>query len=469
MANFSSKVLGLVGAAMLFAGMSYGQSLSYVATTANGIIIDRIEDTTALVGDQLLTAPAAQPATTSPANIVVTLSLPVTSASLTGVKVGGVQASEAVLALTVPPAAPTYTLGTVSGNTITFSNVALPAGAYSLAIQNVRVNASQATIGTSITESLTIQSNGYLNYASPTAVQVGVVQQGFGKPGATAGTAVAAYFICTGNPIGGLTAATKPSFSISVAQGFSGAFKVQGAGAPLAGNLITTAEQGSAPAAGNAAAGLATHGTRFGVTFGNIPSGVTIYVPTVIIGSVLGAGPATLTASLGSQGATGAFKAQAAANPTGWPAFAAPFNNVSPVTGGANGTATVYYDITATDNVTANLAFPVSGYVTAAAAFSTAPTTPITVLIAPAPTSGTDIPTFAASANTPININAFAACATNLLFPFVSTAGFDTGIAISNAKLSSVSLWLNASKPETMLDRFSMIFHLPNLMHLLQQ
>jgi hypothetical protein len=200
----------------------------------------------------------------------------------------------------------------------------------------------------------------------------------------------------------------------------------------LAGNLITTAEQGSAPAVGNAAAGLATHGTRFAVTFANIPSGVTIYIPTVIIGSTLGAGPATLVASLGKQGATGAFVAQPSANPTGWPLFAAPFNLVSPVTGGANGTSTVYYDITTTDNVTANLAFPVSGYVTAAANFSTAPTTAITILITPAPTSGTDIPTFAASANTPININAFGACATNLLFPFVSTAGFDTGIAISN-------------------------------------
>jgi hypothetical protein len=149
-----------------------------------------------------------------------------------------------------------------------------------------------------------------------------------------------------------------------------------------------------------------------------------------------------LTLTLGSQGATGALKAQAASNPKGWAAaFATPanypyattvFNNVVPVTGGANGTATVYYDVTTTDNVTANLTFPVEGFVTAAAAFATSPATAITLLVAPAPTSGTDIPTFAASSNTPVNINAFGACATNLLFPFVSTAGFDTGVAISN-------------------------------------
>jgi len=436
MANFSSKVLGLVGAAMLFAGMSYGQSLNFTASTANGIIIDRIEDTTALVGDLSLTAPAGQPATTSAANVVVTLSLPVTSMPLTGVKTtAGAAATEAVLTINGGGAV----LGSVSGNTITFPSVTFPAGAYTVLIQNVRVNASQGTIGSSVTESITIQSNGYLNYASPAAVQVGVIQQGFNKP---TSSALASYFICTGNPVGSITAASAPSFGITVSEGFSGAFKVQGTGAALAGNLITTAEQGSAPKVGNAAAGLATHGTRFAVTFANIPSGVTIYVPVTITGSALtGGGNLTLTYGTAATGAQAGTVVGTANNPKGFPTTfpntaTSPFGElnggVTPLTGGANGTATAYYDVTTTDNVTANLSFTLYGFATAAAAFSTTPTTAITVLITPAPTSGTDIPTFAASSNTAININTFAACATNLLFPFVSTAGFDTGIAISN-------------------------------------
>jgi hypothetical protein len=88
--------------------------------------------------------------------------------------------------------------------------------------------------------------------------------------------------------------------------------------------------------------------------------------------------------------------------------------------------------VATSDNVTANLSFAVTGYVYAAAGFSTSPTPAITASLTPVPTTGTDIPTFANQNYPVLNLNAFAACATNLLFPFVSTAGFDTGIAISN-------------------------------------
>jgi hypothetical protein len=66
----------------------------------------------------------------------------------------------------------------------------------------------------------------------------------------------------------------------------------------------------------------------------------------------------------------------------------------------------------------------------------TAAQSAITVTVGPAPSSGTDIPTFAATTNTAIPLSAFSLCQTTLLFPFVAAGGgFDTGIAISNTGL----------------------------------
>jgi hypothetical protein len=184
--------------------------------------------------------------------------------------------------------------------------------------------------------------------------------------------------------------------------------------------------------------GASTHGTRFVFTFSGIPTtGVAIYVPVQITGN----GALMLKLGTAVTGALTPAGGVAAANPTGWPAGSAgppvvpPYPNVAPLTISANGTATAVYDVTATDNVTSGLSFTVPGYVIASPNFATAAQPAITLSVTPGPTAGTgvtDIPTFASQNYPVITLNAFGLCQTNLLFPFVSTAGFDTGIAISN-------------------------------------
>jgi hypothetical protein len=447
MANFSSRFLGLVGTAMLFAGMSYGQTLVFNAapTTSFGAIIDRFEDTTALVGDLNLGTATAGPVAN--ATVTVSLNLPITSQVL---KLGGVTDSEVLLNV---GAGTTLYSGVISGSTVTFTGVSIGVG-QSVTVQNVRVNASAGSVNFSVTESLIIQTGGFINYATPTPVQVGLIQTGFSVPAITAKFNVANYPICVANPISALGAASAaapngtPSFSITETANFVGALKATNASGP-AGTLIPTGEAGSNvnPAAvtvpttpasvvnNPVGIGVATHGTRFVFTFSNIPTtGVAIYLPTTITGN------GALTLTLGSA-VTGAQKGIATANPTGWPAGSAgppvvpAYPNVAPLTISANGTATAVYDVATTDNVTSGLSFTVPGYVIASPNFATAAQPAITLSVTPGPTAGTgvtDIPTFAAQNYPVITLNAFGLCQTNLLFPFVSTAGFDTGIAISN-------------------------------------
>jgi hypothetical protein len=439
MANFSSRFPGLIGAAMLFAGMSYGQTLIFNAapTTSFGAIIDRFEDTTALVGDLNLGAATAGPVTG--ATVTVSLNLPITSQVL---KLGGVVDSE--ILLNVGAGATLYS-GVISGSTVTFTGVAIAVG-QSVSVQNVRVNASAGSINFSVTESLTIQTGGFVNYSTPGPVQVGLIQAGFSVPAEAASYAIPNYPICVANPLTGLgpvVAKTAPfgtpSFQIVETADFVGAFKALAANG-VAGTLIPTGEEGSnvspgavtvptvpATVVAGTGVGVATHGTRFVFTFSGLPTtGVTLYLPTTITGN------GALTLTLGSA-VTGAQKLIATANPAAnWPAG---YPNVAPITISANGTATVAYDVATTDNVTSGLTFTVPGYVVATPQFATAAQPAITLSVTPGPTAAagvTDIPTFASQNYPVITLNAFGLCQTNLLFPFVSTAGFDTGIAISN-------------------------------------
>jgi hypothetical protein len=448
MLNFTKKLAGAMGLAACFAAASYAQTFTCgpnggnpanaptstsgtnAASTAQAPIIDRVEDTTALVADLTFSCQAGN--SLSNGTVTVSLNEPVTSRTAS---VNGTTQSEA--ALTITPAgggASTTYLGTVNGNTITFSGVNFPSTAFGATIQNVRVNASAAPNGNSnftITESVLVTNLGFAVYSTlPTPV--GIVAQGFATPTVSG---VANYVLCTGNPIGNATA----SFSVKVAELFPAAFKTvtpnssanqcNGGTCP-----ITNGESGSLPGAGGVAAfGTATHGTRFQVSFANIPSGVTIYLPTTITN-----GP--LTVQLTSS-ATGAFSAVAASVPNG-----SNLAGVAPFVGNGAGTVNAYYEVTRTDATVSNENFTVTGFVTAAANFQTTATTPITVTVTPAPTGSTDIPNFAASANTAQNITAFNTCQTSLLFPFVTNQmGFDTGMAITNTSTDPLKTGASAT------------------------
>lgn len=182
----------LVGAA-LFAAMAWSQTLQLSpAFVPGGIIIDRLEDTTALVGDMVLTSPGGLQGVAN-ASVTITLNEPVTSQVLT---IGNATLSDALLNLndTTNAGNSAVYAGAISpsGFSITFSAVTIPANdAYTISFQNVRVNAHAApSNGFAITESANISSEGFLNYQTPKALQVGIVQQGFSVPALTAGTNV---------------------------------------------------------------------------------------------------------------------------------------------------------------------------------------------------------------------------------------------------------------------------------------
>jgi hypothetical protein len=433
MFNFSTKTLGLIGGAILFSGMSFAQvcggspQAAGVSLTLNvPPILERYEDTTALVSDIVLSCPAGTAATGA---LVSTMSQNVTSKPLTS---GGVALSEATLQIIQAGAVVNAYLGSVTGAQVTFSNVAFPAAAYTIRISNIRVNASAAgsgSVNVPITENLFVTNQGVAVFATPTPVIVGYVETGFATPALTTGVAVKNYVICTANPV---TTATT-SFSATVKETFGGAFKAATSAGTcgVAPCTVTNGEGGSYTGgigAGGATTvtglGTATHGTRFELKFGNVPAGATIWLPTVITN-----GPLTVT--LGTA-ATGAIS----------PATANPPSGTSTIPAGdygftaTSGTASVYYDVTATDNTVLGESFDILGYVTAAANFVSTSQPAITLSIAPAPlTPSTDIPTFNATP-TVLTVSAFNICQTNLLFTYVTNqVGFETGIAISNTAL----------------------------------
>jgi hypothetical protein len=447
----------------------------------NGVILDRLEDTTALVGDVSFTG-CNTTAAVNGATAIVSLNAAVTSKVLSTTT----GATEAVLIIndTTTPANNTVIEGVASGQQITFGanstlgNIMLNAGDnFTMRVANVRVNSSLLTPNFNVTENFQIATQGIAAYTA-TQQTVGVVVQGFAKPALSITTAN--YLICSGNPVtsSGPTAA---SFQVTVSENTTAMFKQQAPGSTCGPNgtaacTITNGEQGSyignvgpgttvpagsntSSSGGTAQAGLtggdATHGTRFQFAFTGVPSGATVWVPTTItlLNSTTGSKfVVTLTAS-----ATGAFSAVSSNVPSssksgillGGPVGTtcnAMNNNAGCETNGAfasltatNGTANAYYEVTTTDNLSFEK-FDVQGVVTAGSNFASTAQAGISVTVTPAPSSGSDIPTFGASSNGALTVSAFGICQTTLLWPFVAAGGgFDTGIAISNTGADPLS------------------------------
>lgn len=457
MSNITSKIFGLAGMAALFAGMSFGQTTLNCSTAGvaePNPILDRFEDTTALVADVEYNCPAIAGGNAALAGASATLSLnePVTSKIL-----GAGNVSEAVMIINdiTTPASSSVTQGVVNGSQIIFSMLNIPASTdnFTIRFANVRVNASMAPSATTnfgVTESVFIADLGVSVFPVVPSPTVGIVVQGFTKPSFTAGVAnnPANYVICTANPAANAGA----SFLITYGELFGGAFKTQipaegGQACGGAACTITNGEQGSytgtvgagvtvaafaitnaGGAAGTAVAGLgtATHGTRVQFAFANIATGATVYVPTQINGT--GNLVLLLTSS-----ATGAFNGLAANGPKG--------SNVQFQYGltAAAGAANAVYEVIRTDNTVSNENFNFVGTVVAAPNFATTAQAAMTVTVGPAPNAGTDVPTFVNS-NAPMTLSAFSLCQTTLLFPFVAAGGgFDTGVAISNTGLDPLS------------------------------
>jgi hypothetical protein len=286
-------------------------------------------------------------------------------------------------------------------------------------------------------------TNAGVGIFAPASQLVGLVYQGFK---AASVTGVANWLMCLASPQGAVP-------NIVISELFGGAFKTtwpQGqtaAGSSFGGaaaSLVkcgaslactsTNGENGTGnattlgalpfpvvPAAGT---GLATHGTRFMIAFAGIPAGVTLSVPVQPTGTAI------------TGGAEGAFfTMQLVSSATG--AFAPLASGV--LTTSAAGTATAIYEVIATDNTIQleSISIPVTP--TAAANFSVSPAGPITAVVTPAPqvalSTTSDVPDFTTATPAALNLTTWSLCQTTLLFPFVSTNGVETGIALSNTSL----------------------------------
>jgi len=430
MSNFRTKVLGMAAMATAFVGLSYGQTISCAAGTAETVVQTapssgvytainnptlRAEGSTELVSDAQVSGCTSTLATIG--SVYATLNLPVTSKSITATGFTG--NSEALLQVLTAPgvqAAGSPYFGTVTGTSVAFTNVSFPV-AFTLQLSNIRVNAAGAA-SSQVTETVDIQygaPSANLNPASlATAgpgVVTGVFQVGLILPSLAAtnlaGTApfqFTNYTVCAGNPVPlGGTGTPTASFTVNIKELVGSAFKTQ---AQEGGSYV--------PAVNPNNIGVATTGDQVLLTLGNVPAQATVYVPLTIT-----QGGTTLTAN----------NATAVTTPTGVAGLAA-FTAVS-------GVVTIPYTVTVGGAAAGVTTFPVPVDVIFASN-SVAAQGAITVLTSYAPAAAVTgpaaaIPTFAVSTATPLNVSAIAICSTTLLFPYVTNAtGFETGIAIAN-------------------------------------
>lgn len=348
----------------------------------------------------------------APANQLVATSVPNTTvvpASGSGQYFGGF------------PGRPNVFVGQVVGtNSIAWLNVPFdPPGTTSnrvIRLANVRANANQlgvssTLIPTSINMFISISGTGSLSLAN-SQLTVAYVQLGM-KFSATPAT----YNQCEPGD---------KTFNIKFAEQFGTAFRRNIASTDTQatiGTIYNTESMFYNPAfattmAGNA--GLATQATRLIARFSNVPANVTLKVP-VTISTELGIGDiANDTATL-------------VAAPTDGSTASSTDGTVA-LSGGAG--AAVWEVLTSNPGAISTFTIPVTvsyksnplpGLGTATVNGNYAPTTTVFTASATAPAPRfVDNPQSA----TTFTINS---CRTNLLFPFVTnTAGFDTGLVISN-------------------------------------
>jgi hypothetical protein len=425
MANFS-KILGLASTALVFAGMAYGQNATVSGGSASQTPLVRVEGTTELVGEYTFTVTGN--GTASTINILDILSLPVTSKLL--VTSGTPAYTEAVAV-----ANGSVYQGTVSGSQVTFSGIVIPAtGAYTVTIANIRVNATSLTVGSgtppAITESAFV-SGVAVNSAVTTSAPVAYAFTGLSTqtayaalPLTSSNKGVNTFLVCQGYK----TSAGLVGY-IDVGENFATAFKGAGTAASnstLGSEFTNNTETGYVPASGlttsSGVTNIASSATMLQVVFSNIPSAVTLYVPTSVSADQSGGGSLLLVTSPSNLTAVSASTSSSAA--TGTAALTA-----------TSGGATAYYlFVPTTTSSSTTETFAIASYVVLSANTVTASTTALSAAVSFAPVGSTQIPNFVVGpSTTTTTLSTFGQCTTSLLFPFVTNQlGFDTGIAIAN-------------------------------------
>jgi len=456
MTDFRKRLLGVLGATVVFAGLANAQYTCGAPGSAGTLM--RAEGTTEQTADLTITCTTATAIAAGAANVNLTVSpsLPITSKSLG--TVAGVNYTEA---LAVAPGGTVQ--GVVAGTgAINFLNVPTPACAaapctFGFTITNVRVNATSVGAGpVAISESALVTASGALPVTvNPTlvgATAVGIVLNGLTATTVPGGSNVNGT-ICSGySPA--VTAAgppqvITPSFTVNFGENFSTAFKTQGtsAGNAALGSWAETANNTETgytngnlafPTVGGVGANVANSGTRIKIIYSGLAGNMNIYVP-LVRASTAGGGSMTLVAT-----ETGPFAAAGATTDSigaGGNAFsAATLATLGKLTV-SGGTATAIYEITAqAAGVTTTDAYSVPAFITVSANTIPQPGTTVTATVQFASASGGNIPNFAVGSSTnSVNGPSFGICSTTILFPYVTAGGgFDTGLVISNTSTDNL-------------------------------
>jgi len=183
--------------------------------------------------------------------------------------------------------------------------------------------------------------------------------------------------------------------------------------------------------------GLADFGTRLKAVFNNIPNGINIFVSVSNVGFSASANPLTATAATLTSSESGAFSAVTATTGSFGGVWQVPL---------VNGSGTAVWEVTAANplvNQTYSFGYFASATASPATNSPAIGTGTVNMSYAPTPPNFTAAAGAVASSSLPIprfidtstasNAVVVTLCRTNLLFPFVTnTAGFDTGLAISN-------------------------------------
>jgi len=452
MADFR-KLLGLAGAATLFTGMAFGQTTISCGATAAGpsLVPAAVTFISAEGQNELIPALTLTCANTGGAgslNLSVYFSPSVT---ITSPLVVGSTTNTTMLATATGG---TTVAGTITNGAATFSSLAVPAGAFTVTINNVRVNATAIPVtagaaptalavtgfvsGTNVTPGSTgtnttvaFVTNGLLPakfFSDSGQANSGKFSTGNSVAGAGGGTA-SSFGVCGSiNNNGGVSAT--PNFFVQVNEGFQTAFKAK------------------ADVASGVGLDTATSGTRVKVVVANVPTNLNLYMPISVTSNTGGLVPAILTAQISETAASSGANNQVpvtSPNQFTLPAAGGLFVNVasalSIATGGVfqvpvvNGTATAVYEVT-TDNLNVNDQFLIPVYFQAGTNKIVSSATAMTVSTSLGPVTGTSqIPSYQAIASSTVTLSVatFTQCTTSLLFPFVTNMnGFETGIAIDN-------------------------------------
>jgi hypothetical protein len=435
MANFS-KVLGLASTAIVFAGMAYGQGTCTAGSVSTNII--RAEGTTEQIAPITIDCGAGGVAGTLSLQVFLSPSLPITSKVLDSTS----GKTEAIASI----AGGGVAYGTVSGSTLNFSGLSAPAGAFTVTVSNVRVNASSVSVGSGVPPNVSATAfvSGSAGSITPAALSfnnIAFVQNALAAAkvfksfssstssvltGVNPGSSGAKNFvICnaysqSSDKYSGTTATTTTpnslAFIVQVNENFASAFKTnanEASKVPLAAGAVVT----------GSAANTVNSGTRVKVVFANVPANVTLYVPTGVLTSANSSGAQLQMTTT----ETGAFTA--ATNATS----SSVNGNAEAAVSVTSGTGTAVFEVT-TDDPNNLDQFNIPVFVTTTANSVAGSSTAITATVSLAPIGSTNIPNFVStSSTTTLTGSAFNLCSTSLLFPFVTNQlGFDTGLAISN-------------------------------------